>query len=101
MLDEQPILAIVARFSAHSHKGPAAMQLFTVERELKFALFEAFVRVDLRFPCSVVPYHDCAATIFTLWYDTLERRVVDRVVFNLHGQRLHHRIETWALWHSP
>src|ERR1700704_1563292 len=50
---------------------------------------------------SPIPEHDASSAVLTLWDRPLECVVVDRVVFDLHCQALHRRIEAGALGHGP
>src|SRR5712671_3818845 len=50
---------------------------------------------------SPIPEHDASSAVLTLWDRALECVVVDRVIFDLHCQTLHRRIEAGALGHGP
>ena len=41
---------------------------------------------------SIVPYHDCAATVFPFGYDTFKLCVIDRVILYMHCQTFDSRI---------
>src|SRR5674476_407496 len=67
----------------------------------KRQLFHCLGWVDLRYPGALVPDDDRAAAIFALGNGALERRIVDRVILDMHGQPLFMRIEARAARHRP
>ena len=81
-----------------------------MEGDFEIAAFQAFANcffLFLRRPgdvgriCASIPEHHRAAAVFALRNRALECVVVDRVIFHLHRESLHRRVETRALRHCP
>ena len=62
---------------------------------------QPFVGIDFRLPGASVPDHDRAAAVFALRDHALERGVVERMILDLNGQRLHRWVEAGPLRHRP
>ena len=90
--DEQPIrFALVCSFATHANQGPAASHLGAVEGELERTCTKTFIDIGmagLRIPGALVPEHDGAASVLTLWDDAFETTIFHRVIFYLHGKAL-------------
>src|SRR5690606_29575018 len=52
-------------------------------------------------PAAFIPEHDRAAAIFALGNGALEAAIVERMVFDAHGETLVGGIIGWALGHRP
>ena len=101
MLDQQPVLAAVAGTAAHANERPTSLEFLAVEAEFEFALLQSFFGVDFRLPGALVPDHYRAAAVFALRNDAFEIGVVDRMIFDLHGERFYGRVETGAFGNGP
>ena len=101
MFDQQPVFSAVAGAAAHANERPTALQFLAVEAEFEFALLQSFFGVDFWFPGALVPDHDRAAAVLALRDHAFEVGVIDRVVFDLHGERFHRRVETGAFRNGP
>src|ERR1051325_4446920 len=68
---------------------------------MQLAFAEAFGRVTLRNPLPLVPEHDSAAAVFALRNRALKVSILQRVIFDLDGQRFDGRVEAWSLGNGP
>ncbi len=66
LLDEEPVVALLARPPFHAHKDELTPEALSGEDELEFALCEALVRIADGLPGAAVPQHHRAAAIFAL-----------------------------------
>src|ERR1700757_4504183 len=92
-LDQEPVVAFLARLALHPHEVPAPVELLPMELELEMALLQAPVRISNRLPCSIVPYDDRAAAIFALGDRALEISVFQGMIFDLDSKAFFARIE--------
>src|SRR2546423_8230760 len=86
------------------------MQPLAVEGDLEIAPAQPFPNRVLLFGWgrggvggvgAAIPKHTGAAAVFALWNRPLEGVVVNRVIFDLHGEPFHRGVETWSLRHGP
>src|SRR6202035_2254987 len=103
LLDQQPVLAVVAGARAgHAHERPAAAQLLALELELELALAPRLERLALLgAPGAAVPEQHGAAAVFPGRDDALEGAGIDRVVLDLPRQPLLVRIQARPFRHRP
>src|SRR5262249_57628294 len=85
-LDEQPVLALLARAATHAHEMPRAGELLAVEREIELALLEPALGIALGLPGAAIPDHHGAAAVLALRDDAFALVVFDRVVLAAHRQ---------------
>src|SRR5690349_17075634 len=108
MFDEEPLWAtVVATPRSDQHPGsfqPLALQQ-NLEIPLRVAASERVHRVTLVLAAvgvgPPVPHHHGAAAVLSLRNGALEGVVFDRMVFHLHRQPLHRRVETGSLGDGP
>ena len=101
LLDQQPVLPLLARLALHAHEMPAAAELLPVQFEFQMALGIAFVGVTHRRPGAAIPDDDGAAAIFALGDRALEIAIGERVVLHMHGEPLVARHQARAPCHRP
>src|SRR4029453_16318215 len=101
LLDQQPVVALLAGPAVHAHEMPSAVQLLPLERERQVPLREALVRIVLRAPAAAVPDHHRTAAILALRDRAFELVVLDGMVFTLHGEPLPARHQAWATRYPP
>ena len=81
-----------------------ALQLCTCEIELEFPALivraSLFVAIARR-PCTKIPNHDGAATVFVLGNHTFELEIVERMIFNVNRKSLIFPVERRAFRYSP
>jgi hypothetical protein len=101
-LDEQPVLAPLARARLHAHQNETTMQPCAIEDEFQLALREGGVHVLLhRLPGAAVPYFHRAGAVIARRDRALEPGVIDRMVLDMHGKALVGGIERGAFRHRP
>ena len=100
-LDQEPILALLARLGAHPDQMPAAVEFLAAKLELEMALLQASVRVADRRPCSTIPDDDRATAIFALGDRSLEIGIFQRVVLDRDREPLLARNQARAAGHRP
>src|SRR5580658_3977264 len=69
-LDEEPVRFAVLAAEAvamHAHKHPVAVHFCAVEGEFEIALAQAFLDIDERLPRALIPNHDGATAVLSLW----------------------------------
>src|SRR5262245_51173615 len=101
LLDQQPVVALLASPAVHTHQMPSAVQLLSFERERQMPFRQALVRIVLRVPASAVPDHYRAAAILALRDRAFELVVLGGVVFHLHGEPLLPRHKARAARYRP
>ena len=101
LLHQQPGFLAFALARLHAHQRPQAVQLLAVQHELELAGLQAGLRIADRRPRSAVPHDHVAGAVVAGWNVALERGVVQRVVFDMHGHALVGRVEARALRHGP
>lgn len=84
-----------------SHEHPRAVELCSLQREFQPSLFESFARISYRFPHAPIPEHDGPTAILAVWNDAFEAAVFQRVIFDLHRETLHGRIEVGSFGDRP
>ncbi len=100
-LDQEPVVALLARLRAHAHEMPAAVQFLAVEIEIQMAFGETFVRIADRRPMAAIPEDDIAAAIFALRNRAFEVAIVERMIFDMDGEPLFARHEARAARDGP
>ncbi len=89
VLDQEPVVALLALAALHAHQHPRALQPLAVQGELQVALAPAWrSRVALGLPVAAIPQHHRAAAVLALGDRPFEVAVVQRVVLDLHGEAL-------------
>ncbi len=101
LLDEQPLVLLVAAGAASVDQDPAAHEALAGEPELELALLEARARVAHRLPTAGVPEHHRAAAVLALGDGALEVAVLDGVVLDVHGEPPDLGVEARPLGHGP
>jgi hypothetical protein len=104
MLDEQPVRALaVVAIAFHAHQHPAALQALAGHRELQLALAQLLFGRALaeRLPVTAIPQLHGAAAVLAFRDRAFEVAVVERVIFDLHGQPFVLRRQGGALRHRP
>ena len=86
--DEEPWVFLLARFSAHAHEMPAALEARAVKGEIEMAFGKSVVGIEFRPPGAAIPHDHGAAAIFALGDDTLPVEILHRVVFGFNRQAL-------------
>src|SRR5262245_33332021 len=90
MLDEEPVVALLAWAALHAHEYPAAPELLSGDSEFQIALSQC--RADagrpFRHPEPAVPEHDGAAAVFAFGDRSFKVAIIQGMVFHLHGQSL-------------
>src|SRR5438477_655864 len=100
-LDEEPWVFLLARFSAHAHEMPAALEARAVKGEIEMAFGKSVVGIEFRPPGAAIPHDHGAAAIFALGDDTLPVEILHRVVFGFNRQALVVGIKARAAGHGP
>ena len=102
-LDQKPVLSlgIAGSFAAQAYEMPAALKPFAMEIESQVAALKIAFGISKRLPCALVPEHDGPAAILALRDGTLERPVVEGMIFNMNREAFVFRVEAWALCHCP
>src|SRR6476660_3224308 len=77
------------------------MKFVAVQPELQHAMTIPVVWIALRSPDAAVPDQYRPPAVLLGGDDAFELRVFQWMVFDMHGQALLARIETWPLWHGP
>ena len=94
-LDQQPVLLLAVHVRGHERPAPLQLLAVQVERQLPVRLLleqvVGAVVEDLDRPAAVLALRDLA----------VERRVLERVVLDVHRERLRARLERHALRHGP
>src|SRR5262249_24228805 len=106
MLDQQPASPFTAaprsrESAARTNEHPRSLQLVAVQSELEISLCER--RIDivfLRRPRSAIPQHDDARAV-PLRDDPLELAVIERMIFDVHGQPFGLGIKRRPFRHGP
>ena len=102
LLDEQPLVLLVAPGAARVHQHPAAPQPLAVQPELELALLEARAGVVAeRLPGAGVPQHHRAAAVLAPGDRALEVAVLDGMVLDVDGQPADLGVEAGSLGHGP
>ncbi len=103
MLDQEPVVPLLAFAAFHPHQDETALQPLAVEDDLKVAFLQALMRIGpgLGLPIAAVPQHHRAAAILAFWDRPLEVAVVERVVLHLHGEPAVMRVDRRAFGHRP
>ena len=100
-LDQQPVLALLARLAGYADKMPAAMELLAVELELEMAFRIALVRITNRFPAAAIPDDHRAAAILALRDRALELTVLEGMILHVHRKALLARDQARTARHRP
>ncbi len=101
LLEQQPVLGLLARLRLESGQHPAAVQLLAGEPELQGAGGEALVDVVHRRPDAGIPDDHRPAAIFALRDHAFEVDIFERMIFGLDRQPLVVGIERGAFRHRP
>ena len=110
VLDQKPLLLVLG-----AHQCEGALQLLAAQQDAQLAFFEAFHHFALRLPTVVepglaafvgrvdaaIPDDHFAGAVLPGWNHALERGIVIRVIFDVHGKALFTRIERRALGNRP
>ena len=103
-LDEQPRLAVLAIPRARAHDRETTLELLAVKAKLELAVRDGPAGVGgfgVRLPRTPVPDDHVARPVLAPRNDALEIQVLDRVVFDLHGQPPLPWVERRAFGHGP
>ena len=92
LLDQQPVLALLALARAHPDQRPAAFHALAVDQEMQHAALQPLGRVVQRLPGALVPHHDGAAAVLSFGDRPLEGSVGERVVLGPDGEAFLGRI---------
>ena len=101
LLDEEPVVSVLARLGLQPHEHPGALEAPAVQHELQLAVAQARLDVAERFPEPLVPEHHRAAAVLALRNGSLEVAVLQRMVLHVHGQPLVARVVRGPLGHRP
>src|SRR5690606_686502 len=101
LLDQQPLLLVAAAGQAGPHQRPIACQLLADQGELELARRIARRRVALRLPDALIPDDHVSGTVAALGDAALEAGVIQRVIFDVHGQALVARVQARTLGYRP
>src|SRR5690606_37236149 len=82
-LDEQPVVALLARPPRHADEMPAAAELLAFQLEFQLALLQAFVRIAKGRPSPAIPDDHGTAAILPLRDRSFEIAIVERVVLDM------------------
>ena len=100
-LDQEPRLLPLAGALAHPHQMPAPFQLVAVQRKVEFALGVAPVRIAVGDPAPAIPDHHRAAAVLALRDRAFESVVLDRMIFDVHGEPLFAGHQARTARHRP
>src|ERR1700757_4661947 len=100
-LDQEPVIALLARLAVHPHEVPAPVQLLAVKLELEMALLQAPVRISDRRPRAIVPDDDRAAAILALGDRALKISIFEGMILDRDRKAFFARIEARAAGDRP
>ena len=99
MLDQKPLFLLARHVRAH--QVPQTAELLALQFELEFALGIGLGRILLRNPHAAVPDDHITRAVMPFGNAALERRVVERMVFDVDRQALDLGVERRAFGHRP
>src|SRR5438270_1547107 len=80
---------------------PATLQLLAFEREVEVSLCVTTVRIAVGHPAAAIPDQHRAAAILAFRNRAFERVVLDRMVFDMHGEPFFAGHEAGPARHRP
>jgi hypothetical protein len=101
ILDEQPVLPVLAGLAAHAHQVPDALETLAVQTELQLAGAIARSGIADGLPRAAVPQHHRAAAVLAGRNDALEAAVLDRVILDVDGEAFRPGLDARALGDGP
>ena len=98
LLDHQPFFAVAL---LDAHKSPRSMKLVAPQFKEQLAFLHPLIEIALGNPQSSIPHNHCSRAVIAFRDDSLEIRILDRVVFRLHCEALVLLIERGSFGHGP
>src|SRR5262249_57981726 len=88
LLQQQPVLAALARAASHARQRPAAAQLLARQPELELAAAIAFRGVAHGCPLAAIPQQHVTSSVLARRDRALEAGVVERMILDVDREAL-------------
>lgn len=99
MFDQKPVFLL--SWHVRAHQIPDSAEFFALQFEFELALGVGLLRIFERNPHAAIPDNHIAGTVMPLGNTALERRVIQRMVFDMHRQTFDLGVERRPFRHRP
>ncbi len=99
MFDQEPVFLFARHVRAH--QVPDAAELLALQFEFQLALGIGFLRIFQWNPHAAIPDNHITGAVMPFRNAALEGRVIERMVFDMHGQSLDFGVEGRPFRHRP
>ena len=99
MFDQEPVFLFARHVRAHQIPDPA--EFLALQFEFELALGVGLLRIFQRNPDAAIPDNHITGAVMPFRNAALERRVIERMVFDMHRQALDLGVERRPFRHRP